>query len=533
MENKEFATLYSKVQIAEDAYLLIPQEVIEGYSMGETFYSEEILSSPNTDNLKEETPLVDHVITMDELIARYDYEDIEESFLVEYYTAEEKENIIIVKVVDGKIVKKTMKIADLKKENLVQTLQMSQDGPVILLNETMLNMILNCGTILDMRSELLRIKYQLGKFKSQHEVYGTTRIILKDGKIQQMEDNGTIPIVGNQTSPSIVIPKKEILTPSDFSKKGLLAYLKERVFGHDEELDIIATTIARNLNPNATREDVETILVAGPTGTGKTVTFETISKYFGVPYRQVNTPELVPEGIVGKTLGDTVYSILEETGGDLAKAQRSIIQFDEFDKIGSSGLDVKQGVIDELYKFMEGGVISIKRGPSYQNSKIQTFDTGMTTRIYSGVFEGAYRVKKEMGFGAKIQSETPEFNLEALYNNSSFSKEMFDRIHYKLLYQELSVEDKKRALLGKYGILQRKREMLKRLYGVDLQTGDDFIEAFIEGLKAKGQSMRDVNNIISEMIMSAERIISEEEGRYKTLILTPDTVEDKKKFTLQ
>ena len=532
MEEKEFATLYNKVQIAEDVYLLIPQTIIEGYSMGDTFYSKEIHSTPTEESLKKEIPIVDHFISMDELEARYDYEDVEDSFLIEYYAAEEKENIIVVKIVDGKLIKKTMKISDLKKESIVETLQMSQDGPVILLNEDVLNRILRCETISQMRAKLLNLRTKLGKFQEQYDVYGTTRIIVKDGKIQQMEDNGTIAIIDNRPKEAQSVPKKDTAVPTDFSKKGLLAYLKERVYGHDEELDIIATTIARNLNPNATREDIETILVAGPTGTGKTITFETISKYFGVPYRQINTPELVPEGIVGKSLGDILVSLLDETGGDISKAQRSIIQFDEFDKIGSNGLDVKRGVLDELYKFMEGGTISFKKG-SNQNYRIQTFDTGMATRIYSGVFEGAYRVKNEMGFGSKQHSGIPEFNLDALYNNSSFTKEMFDRIQYKLLYQDLSIEDKKRAILGKYGILQRKREMLKRIYGVDLVTDDTFIEEFIKELKAKGQSMRDVNNIISEMIMNAERIISAEEGTYKTLVLTPETIHDKKNFRLQ
>ncbi len=532
MEDREFATLYTKVKIAPDAYILIPQEVIEGYSMGETFYSDEILSSPSIDNLEDENPVVDHIVSMDDLLHKYDYEDIEESFLLEYYSSEEKENLIVIEIKDGKINKKTMNISLLKKENLVHSLQMAENGPCIFLNEPLVNRLLNCQTVSAMRLELTRIKDQLRKFQSQNEVYGTTRILIKNGKILEMEDNGQVSVVNTPSVAKKEMPKEDNPTQGDFSKKGLLSYLKERVYGHDEELEVIATVLSRNLRPTATRQDIESIMIAGPTGTGKTVTFEAVSEYFNVPFRTINTPALVPEGIVGKSIDDYISSILEETRGDMAKAQKSIILFDEFDKVSTSGLDVKKSVIDELYKFMEGSVITIKKGTNYLNAKLSEFDTGLTTRIYTGVFEHAYGREKGIGFGASPSTQL-SFNLETLYKNSSFNKELLDRIQYKLLYDELSTEDKKRALLSKIGILYKKRDMLKRHYGVELIALDEFIDAFLEQLKQKGQSMRDVNNLISSIIIKAESVIADEEGKYQRLILTRDTAENPHKFTLQ
>ncbi len=528
MENKEFATKYQKAKIGDNTYILIPLEVIEGYSMNDNFYNVDIYETPSVHNIESADILVDRVVTIDDILSKYDYEDLGEDFLVEYYTAEEKDKIIIVEIKKGELIKKTIPLSAFRENSAVHGFEMSQNGPSIYLNETLVNRLLSSCSLPELRKELLRIKDQLSKFKEQNEQYGTTRIIIKDGKVVEMEDNGELKII---PEPKVATQSSQVDTPSksDFSRKGLLNYLRERIYGHDDELEVIATVIARNLRPEVKKEDIESILIAGPTGSGKTVTFEAVGEYFDVPFRPINTPALVPEGIVGKSIDDFINSIINECNGNIARAQRSIILFDEFDKISGTGLDVKKSVIDELYKFMEGAKITIKKG-NHMNSQLLEFDTGFTTRIYSGVFEEAFAVRNVAGFGSK--REESHFNLENLFNNSAFSKELMDRIQYKLLYQELSRENKKKAMLSKIGILYKKRDMLKRLYGVDLVIEDDFLDAFLDSLSSKDKSMRDANNLISKMIVTPEGIIADEIGTYKQLILTRDTVSDSKQFTL-
>ncbi len=530
MENKEFATKYQKVKIGDNTYILIPIEVIEGYSMNDSFYTIDIFETPSVQNIDTADILVDRVVTIEDILRKYDYEDVEESFLIEYYASEEKDRLIIVEVQKGNLIKKTVPLSVFRENSAVHGFEMTQNGPSVYLNETLVNRLLNTFTLPELRKELMRIKDQLAKFKDQNEQYGTTRIVIKDGKIVDMEDNGELKII---PEPKVITQPKTTDTPSqsDFSRKGLLSYLKERIYGHDAELEVIATVIARNLRPEAKKEDVESILIAGPTGSGKTVTFEAVGEYFNVPFRPINTPALVPEGIVGKSIDDFLNSIINECNGDITRAQRSIILFDEFDKISATGLDVKKSVIDELYKFMEGAKITIKKG-NHMNSQLLEFDTGFTTRIYSGVFETAYQRQNPLGFGT-ARPQNNEFDLENLFNNSAFSKELMDRIQYKLLYEELSREDKKRAMLSKIGILYKKRDMLKRLYGVDLIVEDDFLEAFLDSLTKKDKSMRDVNNLISKMIVYPEGIIADEVGTYRQLILTRDTASNPRQFTLR
>lgn len=529
MSNREFAIKYQKIKLTDTEYLLIPESLIEGYSVEDIFYSVDAIKILNLSSLENENYIAANLATIEDILAKYDYAEVEEDFLLKYYFEELKDKLLIATIKDGKVTKKELDINLLRKDNLVHSIEMSQDGPRILLNDVFLNRILSCQTSAEMRHELLKLKDQLNKFSLQNKAYGTTRMLIKDGKIVEMEDNGQVAISNGVASSEAI--KKDTPVPTDFSKKGLVKYLKERIYGHDKEIEIIATTISRNLKPNAERNDVESLLVIGPTGTGKTATFEAIGEYYSVPFRVINTPSLVPEGIVGKSIEDYLFSIIQECEGDIKKAERSILLFDEFDKVAKGGLDVKTEIIDELYKFMEGAHITIKKGSNYLNSKMMPFDTGMTSRVYSGVFEDAYKREKSIGFGSS-QTRELKFDLDNLFHSTIFNKELFDRIPYKLLFDELKREDKKKAMLSKIGIIYKKRDMLKRLYGVDLTVEDTFIETFLDYIESTGHSMRDLNNLISNIVIEAENVISDEEGKYKSLILTRDTVEDPKNYKL-
>lgn len=515
MNNPEYAIKYSKIKIDDKLYFLLPLNIIEGYQVGSDFYSTEIYHTFSTND---EMITVDKIITLEDLRTKYDYPEGDPDFLLNYYFEEEKEKIIIVNTNEDKIKKREINKHLLTSSNLVHSFEIVGDEPIISLNNDSLAEILATPDVKQMRQKLLIMKSQLAKFAKQNATYGTTRILVKDGKIIEMLDDGQININLNQTQTS----SSEKL-PHDISKKGLVKYLKERIYGHDKELEIIATTLSRNLKPQAIREDIESILVIGPTGSGKTATFEAVASYLNIPFRSINTPSLVPEGIVGKTIEDYINSLIEECHGDVTKAQRSLILFDELDKIAKEDLSVKKEVISELYKFMEGAPLNIKKGSNYLNSKMLTFDTGLTSRVYSGVFEEAYQTPKEIGFNSQTR-QAPTFNFANLYNNTVFTKELLDRITYKLLYTELSREDQKKALMSKIGIIYKKQSMLKRLYNVELELESDFIESFLDYIAEDNHSMRDLNNLISQIVMSAENVISDDEGKYSKLILNNESI---------
>ena len=119
----------------------------------------------------------------------------------------------------------------------------------------------------------------------------------------------------------------------------------------------------------------EPILILGPTGTGKTETVKAASAYLNIPFIEINSANLVPEGIKGSSIEDYIYSLIVACNYDLEQAERAIVFFDEFDKIGESDLDIKSAVKEIMLKFFEGTTFLIDKPTDDYN-----FNTAMLKR---------------------------------------------------------------------------------------------------------------------------------------------------------
>ena len=85
----EYGIKYFKAQLDETTYILIPICLVEGYSVGEQFFSEKIQFIPqNTEDYKKTRTVIDSIVSEDELKRMYDMSDID--FLKNYYFTEEK-----------------------------------------------------------------------------------------------------------------------------------------------------------------------------------------------------------------------------------------------------------------------------------------------------------------------------------------------------------------------------------------------------------------------------------------------------------
>ena len=103
MATNEYGIRYFKAQLDDTTYILIPINLVEGYSVSGCFYSDRVYPHPITDvDYKENRTVVDSIVTEEQLKAMYNMEDVE--FLKQYYLTEEKDKVIIVELLkDGKI----------------------------------------------------------------------------------------------------------------------------------------------------------------------------------------------------------------------------------------------------------------------------------------------------------------------------------------------------------------------------------------------------------------------------------------------
>lgn len=517
------------VHKAKDKYLLIPVSLEGGLSDGFVF-STGSANIPICNDVKDlrNKYVMDNVYTTEDLEETYEYEE-DTDFLSSYFYDDYKDVLFLVEV-DEKTKKLKKYRIDLKafmEREYDCTYFMDKKHPAVLLNEDFINDLLQSDNI---KLALQRYRSHLASFKKFNRNNGITKIDLTNGEIVSVESEKKI------VTPEVITKKDDEEEPKAFggvevSYKGLRDAIKERVFGHDEEID----TIAQKLYLNYTAEEgesVESILIVGPTGTGKTETVRAASEYLYIPYFEANASNLVPQGIKGISIEDVIIGLYEEAGRDLKRAERGIVFLDEFDKVTDTDLDIKLVIKNILLSFNDGSRI-----PIGNDNYDFVFNSKMTNKVYAGVFERISEAQKTLGFGADNQPK-PLGNDEdiraKIIEKGYYSLEDLSRINTILGYDELSREIKKQILLSsKLSEFAKKKNRYKRQFGVDLQVTDDYIEAILDSISNDSRGMRSVNNFVKRSINPAERALLESERKgYKRLVLTKETVQDPSKFDI-
>src|SRR5665647_1390473 len=180
------------------------------------------------------------------------------------------------------------------------------------------------------------------------------------------------------------IPAKK-LTPSVIAH-----FLDQYVVGQEEAkmtLSVAVYSHYRKMGKQrlAGTENVKSnILLIGPTGTGKTLLCETLSRIVHVPFVTANATSLAQSKYVNEEIEALMLRLLDKADGDIAKAQRGIVFIDEIDKLKSNegGQRSTSGerVQHALLKIMEGAAVRL--------GSTQAIDTTNILFICAGAFVG-------------------------------------------------------------------------------------------------------------------------------------------------
>jgi ATP-dependent Clp protease ATP-binding subunit ClpX len=357
----------------------------------------------------------------------------------------------------------------------------------------------------------------------------------------------------------------------------LISYLNSFIVKQDGAKEILATKVCTHYNKIKFMAEKgkgadpgvgnikNNIIMAGPTGVGKTYMIKLIAKKIGVPFVKGDATKFSETGYVGGDVEDLLRDLVYEVNGDIERAQYGIIYIDEIDKIAGSGNligpDVSRtGVQRALLKPMEETEVDLRvpHDPISQMEAIEkyrrtgkrekkTINTRNILFIVSGAFNGLEDIiKKRMhqegiGFGAELKSKDDKVaylkhvSAEDLIAYG-FESEFIGRLPVAAVFEQLEVQDLYDILKNPHSPIITSKKKDFRAYGIDLKFEDQALWKMAHMAYQQQTGARGLISAIEKVLLKFERklpstdvtelvvteeMVTDSEGELKKLLQDP------------
>ena len=248
------------------------------------------------------------------------------------------------------------------------------------------------------------------------------------------------------------------------------------------------------------------VLLIGSSGTGKTLTCETLARMLSVPFVTADATSLAQTKYVNEEIEAMLQRLLDKAGGDAAKAGQGIVFIDEIDKLKSPGSEARvtsgESVQHALLKIMEGAPVKLGND--------QYIDTTNILFICGGAFVGLEKImSRTHGFGFIATSEADNQNILERLNNRVKPTDLFEfglipeftgRLPVVASFRDLSKEMLVRIMSVPKNSIYRQFVEIFRAEGVELAIAPRVFEQISEVAIEYKTGARSLRGIFEELM---------------------------------